>query len=198
MDKYKKYLGIILFVAIVAGVAYYSIAMQVMPRLDKISDVQETVDEKQKDLDKLRSKKITVQNKLKQFQENAANLQKKIYSPTISDADSDTLFFTLYNDLIDMVHSNSVRIKDIKYTHNPAEDLFVKHGGSKYFVCNINLSLVSNYVQLGHLIEDIYQYPYYIKIGSVKIKPYNKDKSVLLTEMSVQLYSYTEPQGTEE
>ena len=110
-----------------------------------------------------------------------------------SDLGNDTLFFTLYNDVIDMLHANSVRIKSINYTYNPADDEFVKFGKDAYFVCDINLDLISNYVNLGKLIQDIYQYPYYVKINSIEVKPYIKDKKVLTSKLSLRLYANTEP-----
>ena len=100
--------------------------------------------------------------------------KKKIYSPVESDLGNDTLFFTLYNDLIEMIHANSVKIKSIDYSYNPASDKFVEFGKDVYFVCDVDMELVSNYVNLGKLIQDIYQYPYYIKINEMDIKPYEK------------------------
>ena len=57
-----------------------------------------------------------------------------------------------------MIHSNSVKIKSINYSYNPKDDEFVKFGKDVYFVCDINIELVSNYINLGKLIQDIYEY----------------------------------------
>ena len=75
--------------------------------------------------------------------------------------------------------------------------IFVEQGGN-YFVCDVNLKLVSNYVNLGKLVQDIYQYPYYMKINNIDVYPYPKDKKILLTSMSVRLYAHTAPESTEE
>ena len=93
-----------------------------------------------------------------------------------------------------MIHSNSIKIKAIDYTYNPKNDEFVKFGKDIYFVCDINLELVSNYVNLGKLIQELYQYPYYIKISQLDVKPYEKDKKILLSNLSLRLYTHTEPQ----
>ena len=99
-----------------------------------------------------------VKNKIKKIQSSISSSQKKIFSPLESDLGNDSLFFTLYNDLIEMVHSNSVKIKSINYAYNPQGDEFVKFGKDVYFVCDIEMDLVSNYVNLGKLIQDVYQY----------------------------------------
>ena len=55
------------------------------------------------------------------------------------------------------------------------------------------MELVSNYVNLGKLIQDLYQYPYYIKINELEVKPYEKDKKILISNLSLRLYAHTEP-----
>ncbi len=90
-----------------------------------------------------------------------------------------------------MIHANSVKIKSIDYSYNPASDKFVEFGKDVYFVCDVDMELVSNYVNLGKLIQDIYQYPYYIKINEMDIKPYEKDKTILITNIGLRLYAHT-------
>ena len=66
-------------------------------------------------------------------------------------------------------------------------------GKDKYFVCDVKMDLISNFVNLGKLIQDIYQYPYFTKIESLSIKPYEKDKKILLTKLTLRLYAHTDP-----
>ena len=106
---------------------------------------------------------------------------------------NDTLFFTLYNDVIEMIHANSIKIKSIDYNYNPKGDKFVQ-SGKDYFVCDVNVELVSNYTNLGKLIQELYQYPYYIKINELNVKPYSKDKKILISDLSLRLYAHTEPE----
>ena len=96
--------------------------------------------------------------------------------------------------MIEMIHSNAVKIKSINYTYNPVDDAFVKFGKDVYFVSDVNLELVSNYTNLGKLIENIYQYPYFMKIMQLDVKPYAKDKKVLVTNLTLRLYARTEAQ----
>ena len=192
MDKYKRFYGLGLFVVMVV-IAIYGAYTVIMPKLESITTINEKIEKKQKELDsKSREKKI-VENKLKKLKDSLASSQKKIYSPVESDLGDDTLFFTLYNDTLEMIKSNSVKIKKIDYLYNPKDDTFVSAGNGKYFVSDIKLELVSNYTNLGKLIQDIYQYPYYIKICNVNVRPYEKDKKILLTNMSLRLYAHTEP-----
>ncbi len=81
----------------------------------------------------------------------------------------------------------------MEYKYNPEGDAFVKFGQDVYFVCDINMELVSNYTNLGKLIQDIVQYPYYIKINRIQVHPYEKDKKILISDVSLRLYAHTAP-----
>lgn len=193
MDKSKRYYGVIAFciIVIVLIVGAYSI---ITPMINTMKSQESTIAQKEADLSKKKSDLEVVKKKIKQIKDSITTSQKKIYSPVESDLGNDTLFFTLYSDVIEMVHANSVKIKAIDYIYNPEADSFVKFGKDIYFVCDVNMELVSNYVNLGKLIQDIYQYPYYIKINEIDVKPYDKDKKILLTSLSLRLYAHTAPE----
>lgn len=192
MDKYKRYYGVGLFVA-VAFLSLYMGYNRILPKVDELNSMNSQLEQKQKTLEDKQKEQAIVKSKIKKLKESNSGAQKKIYSPVESNLEDDTLFFTLYNDVIEMIHANSIKIKSINYTYNPKNDKFVEFGKDVYFVCDVNMELVSNYTNLGKLIEEIYQYPYYIKINELNIKPYEKDKKVLISELSLRLYAHTEP-----
>lgn len=192
MEKYKKYYGVLLF-GVVALVCIVSGINFINPQIQERATSESNLQQKRNALEAKQAERSRVVNKLKQLKDSIALSQKKVYSPLESDLGNDTLFFTLYNDLIEMLHANSVKIKSIDYSYNPSSDKFVQFGKDIYFVCDVEMELVSNYVNLGKLIQDIYQYPYYIKINEVDIKPYEKDKTILVTNMSLRLYAHTAP-----
>ena len=195
MDKYKRYYGVIVFcVAIILLILGF--VQLISPKVTELNDLKASIEQKQGQVSELENKLNIVKQKIKKLKNSIISSQKKIYSPIESDLGNETLFFTLYNDVIEMVHSNSVKIKAIDYTYNPETDAFVKFGKDIYFVCDVNMELVSNYVNLGKLIQDLYQYPYYIKINEIEVKPYQKDKKILITNLSLRLYAHTEPDDT--
>ena len=195
MDKYKRYYGVIVFcVAIILLILGF--VQLISPKVTELNDLKASIEQKQGQVSELENKLNIVKQKIKKIKNSIISSQKKIYSPIESDLGNETLFFTLYNDVIEMVHSNSVKIKAIDYTYNPETDAFVKFGKDIYFVCDVNMELVSNYVNLGKLIQDLYQYPYYIKINEIEVKPYQKDKKILITNLSLRLYAHTEPDET--
>lgn len=196
MEKYKRYYGVALL-AFAAFVLIYGSYNMIAPKIEELNAITAQVEEKQATLEAKQREKAVVAEKIKKLANaNSSTAQKKIYAPIESDLGNDTLFFTLYNDVIEMVKTKNIKIKNIDYKYNPENDEFVASGKDIYFVCDINMDLVSNYTQLGKLIEDIYRYPYYIKINEVDVTPYNKDKKILLSHLSLRLYAYTEPDDT--
>ena len=193
MEKYSRYYGIIAFVVIVFLTALYGYN-SLNKAITGLIDVNTKLEQKEKErVLKIDQKKI-VERKLAQMLTTSRSIQKKIYAPVDTDLGSDTLFFTLYNDLIEMIHSNSIKIKSMEYLYNPENDAFVKYSKAQYFVSEVSMELVSNYTNLGKLIQDIVQYPYYIRIVSVDIKPYERDKKILLANVVLKLYAHTEPE----
>lgn len=197
MDKYKRYYGVLIFIVVIALLIFGTYSV-IQPMVVKTKSLEETIEKKQQELDALNNKLRIVQAKIKKIKESIAGSQKRIYYPVESDLGNDTLFFTLYNDVIEMVHTNGVKIKSIDYSYNPEADAFVKFGKDVYFVCDVNMELVSNYVNLGKLIQDLYQYPYYIRINKISVNPYEKDKKVLIANVSLRLYAHTAPDNTVE
>ena len=191
MERYKRFYGIIVFLFII-GASIFGAYSVVMPKIERIKSLGLEIEKQENILAAKTKEKRIVEEKLKKIQDFLTSSQKKIYSPVESDLGDDTLFFTLYNDTLEMVRSNSVKIKSIDYTYNPKDDPFVIAGGNDYFVSDVKMELISNYVNLGKLIQDIYQYPYFIKIVEVDVKPYSKDKKILLTKMTLRLYAHTD------
>ena len=194
MDKYKRYMGVIVFIIAVALIIYVAVSV-IIPQYNEWSGLKSKVISVTKTLEEKRQAKITIKKRLQKLQNSVISSQKKIYSPIESKLEEDTLFFTLYSDLIEMVRANTIKIKSIDYKYNPSGDAFVKQKNGKYFVCDVNMEIVSNYVNLGKLIQDIYQYPYYIKINSIEVIPYEQDKKILLSTISLRLYAHTTPEA---
>lgn len=195
MDKYKKYYGVIVFVVLVFLMIGGACKL-ILPKIDESKSLETQIAAKKQEVEGLQSKLDIVKKKIKQIKDSIVSSQKKIYSPIETDLGNETLFFTLYNDVIEMLHANSVKIKAIDYKYNPDTDAFVKFGKDVYFVCDVNMELVSNYVNLGKLIQDLYQYPYYIRINELEVKPYEKDKKILISTLSLRLYAHTAPDDT--
>ena len=193
-NKYKKYYGIAIFTVAVIILITLTFLFIIKPKADEQKKMETQVTQQESQLKELEATKSRIEAKKAQIADQMSSGQKKVFSPIESDLGNDTLFFTMYNDVIEMLHSNSIKIKTISYKYNPEGDSFVQAGQDKYFVCDVTMEVVSNYVNLGKFIQDVYKYPYYIRINKVDIKPYARDKKILITDLSLRLYAHTTPQ----
>ena len=101
MDKYKKFYGIFLFIA-AAALTLYVAVNTVVPKYNEYQGSVAQVKKKESTLKDLKSKSKIVENKIKKIKDSISGSQKKIFFPQDADLGNDTLFFTLYNDLIEM------------------------------------------------------------------------------------------------
>lgn len=194
-DKYVRYYGVIVFAIIIVLTFFIGYKYVIEPAVIESHEVTEKLEKRTAELNTKLEEKKRVERRIANAKSQAlAPVEKRVYAPIEADLGSDSLFFTLYSDVIEKVHSNSIKIKSLEYEYNPEDDAFVKAGSDTYFVCRLNMELVSNYINLGKFVEDIYQYPYYVKINSIKVKPYEKDKKILISNVSLNLYAKTEPE----
>ena len=193
MEKYSRYYGVMSFVAAVV-VLFVGVYFILYPRINEYNQISSKIQSQNAELETKRTQKANIERKKQQLNNALISAQKKIYSPVDSGLENDSLFFTLYNDVIEMLHGNGIKIKSIDYTYNPAGDPFVEHGKDTYFVCDIDMQIVSNYVNLGKFIQDVYQYPYLIKINKIDTNPYKRDKKILISDISLRVYAHTAPE----
>lgn len=114
---------------------------------------------------------------------------KNIYKPDMPGLDAESSFTVIFDDIIDMAKYNAVKIYSIEYVYNPPEDEFVKSASAQYNVCELKMSLISDYPDLESFMKELYKYPYLINIEKVELTPYTKNKRLLLTNLNIKLYS---------
>lgn len=192
MDNYQKFIPLLIAVGIViaAGFGSYN---AVMPMIDKKVSLEADYEKVQADLKKAEASLANINKKLQQMKSSSVETTKKIYYPTEADLDKESLFFTLYTDVIDVAKQNNIKIRSIDYKYYPENDPFVTDGGKEnYFVCDLDMKLISNYKELRNFVEALFQYPSYIKFNNLTVVPYKTDKRVLLSEFSIRLYAHTD------
>ncbi len=192
MENYQKYLPAIVVVLVLCGALFGSYNV-IVPLYDKKVQITDEYDSVQAKLAKAQESLAVVNQKLKLLKNVSSESSKKIYYPNEADIDNESLFFTLYTDIIDLAKQNNIKIRSIDYKYYPNDDKFVTEGGKEnYFVCDLDMKLISNYRDLRNFIETLFQYAYYLKFNNIHIEPYATDKRILLTDFSIRLYSHTD------
>lgn len=117
---------------------------------------------------------------------------KKIFIPDEAGLDTEATFANIFDDVIQMAKHNGLRTRSIEYTYNPPDDNFVKGAPEKYNVCQLNMSMVGDYSDFEGFFQEIYKYPYLVGLYEIVIRPYSRDKKILLVAVKLKLYSQKE------
>ena len=192
MENYQKYIPLLIAAGVIGAVAFGSYST-LTPLVEKKNSMEASYEKIQSDLKKAETSLININKKLQQMKTTSVETSKKIYYPTEADLDKESLFFTLYTDIIDVAKQNNIKIRSIDYNYYPKNDPFVTEGGREnYFVCDLDMKLVSNYKELRNFVEALFQYPYYVKFNNLSVQPYKTDKKILLSDFSIRLYAHTD------
>ena len=117
------------------------------------------------------------------------NETKPIYKNDVPSDGEMSAFGVMFEDVIQAAKYNKLKLYSISYNMAPAEDIVYKNVASDYNVCEMAMQLIGSYEDLKSYLQDIYNYPYLINISKLEIKPYERDKSVLIADAKIVLYS---------
>lgn len=184
MRKYKE--AILYTVFILIGFIYALVSIR--PVIVDIFTVETGIN-KQTGILSDSQKKLEALQKSEQEKQSIVGQAKNIYKPEIAGLDAESSFAILFDDIIDMTKYNGIKIFAIEYVYNPPDDDFVKGAPDKYNVCQLNMSIIGDYSDIEGFLKELYKYPYLVNIDKVELTPYPKNKKILLSNMSIELYS---------
>jgi hypothetical protein len=120
---------------------------------------------------------------------SGAGVEKGFYKPVESGADSEALIAAEFNEILDLITSNSIKTRAVKYDYDPADDNFVKGAQGKYSVCKLDMQMIASYNNFKNFMKDLYKHEHYLDIAKVEIRPYNKNKNIILIDLQLKLYA---------
>lgn len=183
----KKYKEPLLYAALIAIVAFLIISRTV-PKITSVFNLEMKIQKKSAEAKNLEEK----YKKMEEYEKNKDKrvvLLKKVFKSDITGENMESSFALMFDDVMNMIKYNGVKVFSIKYTYNPEDDVFVSHESNKYNVCQLDLELVSDYKDFENLLTELAKYPYLMRIGQIKMMPYPKDKKILLIQLQLVLYA---------
>ena len=145
-------------------------------------DLSREVDQKKQELEQ-----ILNDNKMKSEASKKATV--KDFYKVSGTGDIMTDFSPLFENIITMIKQNGLRMKSIKYTVSPQDDNLTKKGGTTYNGCKVDFELVGYYPQFTAFLNELSLYPYFVNIAKFEVKPYQYDKRILISNLSIVFYS---------
>lgn len=114
---------------------------------------------------------------------------KPVYKNDLEITDQLSSFGVMFEDVIQSAKYNGLKLRSISYNTAPAGDIIQSNISTEYNVCAITMQLIGNYMQFRSYLQDIYNYPYLINLDKISIKPYEENKRILISDVTVILYS---------
>lgn len=188
LQKYRESLMYLAGIIIVAIFLFQKLTPEIQRTIDlykQIGTQQEVADATARQLS-VAKEKVERKKKMRLLDD----MTKKVYSPAEGvSLDADATFSVLLDDIIEIARKNHIKTHSIQSTINPPEDVFVK-GDKEHFSANqLDLKIVSDYSDFEGFIKDLYAYNYLINFNNIEIYPYQKNKRILLINLTLTLYS---------
>lgn len=150
---------------------------------DKNTTVRE-LNNKQKEFNDLQAQEEARKNSKKRS-------EKDIFEPAEMQLGTGASFAEPFEDMINIARDSKIRIKSIKYDYSPTEDPIIKGELKGYNACEMKIEAVGTYSQLKHFITGVFGKPYLTKISNIIIEPWGFDKTILIANINLTLYTYT-------
>ena len=131
-------------------------------------------------------KKLTVKKKKKE-----AESGKVIYEVLGQQFSSEASFGIMFENILSNLSNSGVRIRKIDYNYKPNDDKILMTNLAGYNACELNFITVSTYAQLQNFFKNLTKEKYLTNITEIYLEPYDKDKTILIANFKVRLYTKT-------
>lgn len=175
--------GTILLVCLVLGLYL------VVPKINAAVSVYQEVKAKAQTVEQTKQQIAELKNKKERYEKEERVTTKPVYKNELATPDQMSSFGVMFEDVIQSAKYNGLKLRSISYDTAPAQDVIQTNMSGDYNVCAISMELIGNYMQFRSYFQDIYNYPYLINLDKISIKPYEKNKKILIANISVILYS---------
>ena len=191
MNELQKYKESLMYLAGIIIVAVF-LFQKIQPEFTRTIDLYKQVGQ-QRDVAAGISKQLSVAKEKVERKKKMRlldDMTKKVYSPAEGvSLDADSAFSVLLDDIIEISRKNHIKTHSIQSTLNPSEDVFVKGDKEHFSAYQLDMKIVSDYSDFEGFIRDLYAYNYLININNIEIYPYQKNKRILLINLTLTLYS---------
>ena len=148
----------------------------------------------------LKTQELTLkQEKLENYKRKAAEEAKKesrsaasskaFYKPAAQGLDTEAVIAGEFNEILELIRANQIKIRSMKSEYEPNNDEFVKGAPAEYNVARLNLEMISNYISFNNFMKELYKHEHFLDLESIEIVPYKKDKTILLINFKIKLYA---------
>ena len=193
MDNEKlKQFSIPIMILVMTFFVLFSLVSKVSNNIQIMLSYRNSIAEKNSEF-------TTKQQKLEAFKKQAAieakkdaqsiANQKEFYKPAAEGLDTEAVIVGEFNEILELIRLNKIKVRSMKSDPDPADDDFVKSAPDTYNVARLNMEMISDYLSFSNFLKELYKHEHFLDIESVEIVPYKKNKSILLINFKMKLYA---------
>ena len=122
---------------------------------------------------------------------NAVPPEKEIYQAQGLQFGPDASFAPLFESTVETARGSGIRIRSIATTDRPGADPVVASGLPGYNVSEIDIVAVGTYAEFQAFYKNVLREYYLTYFAEIEVKPWELDKSVLISNIKLRLYTKT-------
>lgn len=116
---------------------------------------------------------------------------KKIYELEGTQFSGEASFAPLFEIVLSIAQNSGIRIRSIDYNYQPQDDKIYAAHIAEYNVCEMSIVAVGTYAQLQNFFRGLMKDSNLNYIAEVEMQPWEKDKTILVSNVKVRLYTKT-------
>ena len=161
----------------------------IVPKVNTVITNYKDVQTKTQQVENTRKQIQDLKVKRQAYVNSERKSTKPVYKNNLETTDEMSSFGIMFEDVIQSAKYNGLKLRSIAYDTAPAKDMVFNNMNTEYNVCAISMKLIGTYSQLNSYFQDLYNYPYLMNLDKIDIKPYEKNKKILIADVTVNLYS---------
>ena len=192
MEQYMTYIkkfkiAIIILVAAIAGCVL--LIMHTAPEFQKVSSIQEDYKKQTDTLADIERQLADLNDTLSKEKADDDNVLKAFFKPTSFSVDNDSAISEEFNEILELLRENKIKTRTLKFDPDPKDDSFVAHLPNKYYVSRMSAEMIATYTNFENFLRDLYKHEHFLEISQIEIKPYQRNKRILLVNLQIKLYA---------
>lgn len=194
MDKNNvKKFKVAISILVLAFVIILLLIFKTVPEVQRIFSIQEQTKTQTDALNGAEAKLQSLKAEAARKSADDAQVAKAFFKPINSGLDTEAAISDEFGEILQLLRSNKIKTRSIKYDYDPQDDNFVKNAGSRYQVCRITADMIANYSNFENFLRELYKHDHFLEISKIEVAPYQKNKRILLINLQIKLYALRDP-----
>lgn len=189
---YKEIISKLKYACLIAALAVASVVYMgvqyIYPAINNIQNLNNQYTQRTADLEAKQTELADLQASIKK-QEDISDIEKELFIPIDGGLDTEGVIAGEFTEILELIRANTIKMRSINYSYDPSDDTFVTGAPDKFNVAQLDMEMVSTYVNFENFLKDLYKHEHFLDISSLEVEPYEKNKSILLINFTLKLYA---------